>query len=65
MKIESGTPTQTGQYVCYLPGVVIPTVVRLFIVGYGWCNHLQEPIAGKVAGWIGPLPFLPEQEYDL
>lgn len=65
MKIETGTPTQTGRYVCYLPGVKVPTVIRLFIIGHGWCNNLQEPIAGDIAGWIGPLPVFEPVKYDL
>lgn len=67
MKIQTGTPSESGRYVCYLPGVELPTVIRLFIVGHGWCNNLQEPIKGDVAGWIGPLPLNSARpmEFDL
>ena len=67
-EIGRGTPQYSGRYVCYLPGVAVATVVRLFIPGHGWCNNLQEPIAGDVAGWIGPLPVMPTvpaREFDL
>lgn len=53
----------SGRYACYLPGVGLPTVIRLFVVGHGWLNNLQEPIAGDVAGWIGPLPVMPLEDY--
>lgn len=71
-----GTPQYTGVYACYLPGLEVPTVIRLFIVGTGWCNNLREKVSGPVAGWIGPLPMFcensldalskpPKQEFDL
>jgi hypothetical protein len=56
MKIETGDPTTSGRYVCYMHGVAVATVVRVWCVGQGWLNNLQEPVAGTVAGWIGPLP---------
>lgn len=72
-EIGRGTPQYSGRYACYLPGVGLPTVIRLFIVGRGWLTNLKEPIAGDVVGWIGPLPLFPEnsvsampaQEFDL
>lgn len=64
LEICRGTPQYSGRYVCYLPGVEVATVVRLFIVGHGWCDNLHEPIPGKVAGWIGPLPVFPENSVD-
>lgn len=70
-----GTPQYTGRYACFLPGVEVPTVIRLFIVGRGWCDNLHEKVSGDVAGWIGPLPVMPDNsvsapkpsatEYDL
>lgn len=68
MKIETGRPRETGHYVCYMHGVEVPTVVRFWLAGgSGWLNNLQEPVAGTVAGWIGPLPYNEESkpEYDL
>lgn len=43
MKIEKGTPRETGHYVCYMHGVEVPTVVRFWLAGG--------------TGWIGPLPY--------
>lgn len=67
--INRGTPQFPGHYVCYLPGVEAPTVIRIWIPGTGWTDHLRAPLAGKVAGWIGPLPIMPKTsiapEYDL
>ena len=60
MKIETGEPRETGSYVCYMHGVDVPTVVRFWLVGTGWLNNLKEPVAGSVAGWIGPLPYMNE-----
>ena len=71
MIIQTGTPRETGHYVCYMHGVDVPTVVRFWLAGgHGWLNNLREPIAGTVAGWIGPLPYmdpqpLPPLEFDL
>lgn len=72
MIICRGTPEYKGRYVCYLPGVGVATVIRDWVPGVGWCTFQFEPIAGKVAGWIGPLPAFPENsvsppkpEYDL
>lgn len=53
---------------CYMHGVDVPTVVRFWLIGTGWLNNLKEPVAGTVAGWIGPLPYMnaaPAQEFDL
>lgn len=63
-EISRGTPQYTGRYVCYLPGVQVATVVRLFIPGTGWCDNLHEKVSGPVAGWIGPLPVFPENSVD-
>lgn len=70
MIIQTGTPRETGHYVCYMHGVEVPTVVRFWLAGgHGWLNNLKEPVAGTVAGWIGPLPYMSETpspcEYDL
>lgn len=66
MIIKSGTPSETGHYVCYMHGVDVPTVVRFWLIGTGWLNNLKEPVAGTVAGWIGPLPIAGESvEFDL
>jgi len=71
VNIQSGTPKETGHYVCYMHGVDVPTVVRFWLIGTGWLNNLKEPVAGTVAGWIGPLPimnaepYLPAQDLDL
>ena len=57
VKIETGNPTQSGRYACYRPGVKVPTVLQLWVVGTGWLTLLSEPpTAGKIAGWVGPLP---------
>lgn len=65
MKIEIGNPKSTGRYVCYMHGVAVPTVVRLWIPGKGWVQPVsEEPIAGTVAGWIGPLPYLEPKKLD-
>lgn len=68
--IQTGEPRETGHYVCWLPGVGVPTVIRFWLAGgHGWLNNLQEPIAGNVAGWLGPLPTIEIQskpmEFDL
>lgn len=64
MKIETGEPRETGHYVCWLPGVGFPTVVRFWLAGgHGWLNNLKEPVAGDVAGWLGPLPLI-EKSWD-
>jgi hypothetical protein len=63
-EICRGTPQYTGRYVCYLPGVEVPTVVRLFIAETGWCDNLHEKISGPVAGWIGPLPIMPDNSVE-
>lgn len=67
MIICRGTPQYPGRYVCYLPGVGVATVIRVW--EGRWIDVYGNPIAGKVAGWIGPLPALPKeilpQEYDL
>lgn len=74
--IETGDPKTSGRFVCYYPGVDVPTIVRFYLVGTGWLNYLHEPLAPteKIAGWIGPLPCWPEnsvknlppvQEFDL
>jgi hypothetical protein len=60
MQIETGDPEFTGRYACYLPGIELPTMIRFWLVGSGWLNYLGEPLAGPVAGWIGPLPVWPE-----
>lgn len=60
MKIETGDPKTSARYVCYMPGLAVPTVIRFWCVGQGWLNNLQEPVAGNVAGWIGPLPVWPD-----
>lgn len=69
MKIETGEPRETGHYVCWLPGVGIPTVVRFWLRGENrWLNNLKEPVAGEVAGWIGPMPLINEKpalDFDL
>lgn len=75
MKINTGTPTISGRYACYLPGVGEATVIRIYLLDYGWFDNLHEKVSGPVAGWIGPLPMWPEnsvrtprapvQEYDL
>lgn len=68
IEIQRGDPTETGHYVCYMHGVESPTVVRFWLRGgQGWLNHLQEPIVGTVAGWIGPLPYNEPKpmEFDL
>lgn len=59
-----GTPQYDGVYVCYLPGLEFPTVVRTFVVNVGWCNNLREQVTGPVAGWIGPLPAFPSNTVD-
>lgn len=65
MKIQTGDPKETGSYVCYYPGVKSPTVIRFWLAGgHGWLSLLREPIAGKIAGWIGPLPDWPENGID-
>lgn len=71
MIISRGTPQYAGRYVCYLPGVAVATVIRDWD-GARWIDVYGNPIAGKVAGWIGPLPVFPENsvtpvktEYDL
>lgn len=62
MKIETGTPRETGHYVCYMHGVDVPTVVRFWLAGgTGWLSNIKEPVAGTVAGWIGPLPCMDHQ----
>lgn len=59
--IQTGEPRETGHYVCWLPGVGFPTVVRFWLAGgHGWLNNLKEPVAGNVAGWLGPLPTIQE-----
>jgi len=68
VKIQTGNPTETGHYVCYMHGVEVPTVVRFWLRGNDvWLNNLKEPIAGTVAGWIGPLPYNDAKplEFDL
>jgi hypothetical protein len=69
MKIQIGTPRETGHYVCYMHGVDAPTVVRFWLAGgTGWLSNIKEPVAGTVAGWIGPLPYMdekPAMEFDL
>lgn len=60
LEICRGTPQFTGRYVCYMPGVTVPTVIRFWLPGTGWLNNLKEPVEGDVAGWIGPLPVFPE-----
>lgn len=64
MKIETGDPKSTGCYVCYMHGVKIPTVVRIWVPGTGWLSNLREPVAGTVAGWIGPLPVMKVHEFN-
>jgi len=65
MKIETGEPRETGHYVCWLPGVGIQTVVRFWLAGgHGWLNNLKEPVAGNVAGWLGPLPTIQNYENE-
>lgn len=71
MIISRGTPQYPGRYVCYMPGVGVATVLRDWKGGQ-WFDQLGEPVVGKVAGWIGPLPVFPENsvtpmksEYDL
>jgi hypothetical protein len=55
MKIETGEPRETGHYVCWLPGVGFPTVVRFWLAGgHGWLNNLKEPVAGDVAVLVDP-----------
>jgi hypothetical protein len=43
--------------------------VRFWLAGgHGWLNNLKEPVAGDVAGWLGPLPLIeqkPAMEFDL
>lgn len=63
MIIETGTPRETGHYVCYMDEC--PTCVRFWLIGTGWLSNLKEPVGGDVKGWIGPLPYLQEMEYDL
>lgn len=69
MIIQTGNPRETGHYVCYMHGVETPTVVRFWLAGgTGWLSNIKEPVAGTVAGWIGPLPYMSEQpalEFDL
>jgi hypothetical protein len=67
VKIQRGTPTETGRYVCYMHGVKVPTVIRFWLPGTGWLSNQKEPVAGTVAGFIGPLPVddEPAQEFDL
>lgn len=75
LEICRGTPQYSGRYVCYMPGLEVPTVLRLWIPELGWCDlGGTKNIAGNVAGWIGPLPVFPEnsvklakptQEFDL
>lgn len=60
MKIETGDPKTSGHFVCYMHGLAVPTVVRFWCVGQGWLSNLKEPVAGTVAGWIGPLPIWQE-----
>jgi hypothetical protein len=54
--IGTGDPKFSGRYACFMHGVAVVTVIRFWCVGQGWLNNLQEPVAGTVAGWIGPLP---------
>lgn len=64
--IQTGEPRETGHYVCWLPGVGVPTVIRFWLAGgHGWLNNLQEPIAGNVAGWLGPLPTIDEIQWNV
>lgn len=71
MKIGTGDPEKIGRYACYMHGVEVATVIRFWLPGTGWLNNLQEPVAGTVAGWVGPLPSMPKalypdvQEFDL
>lgn len=74
MIINRGTPQYEGRYACYLPGVTVATVIRVWLINGiapGWYDNERRPIAGKVAGWIGPLPPMPEnsasnyREFDL
>lgn len=71
MIINRGTPQYPGRYVCYLPGVTVATVLRDW-TGGAWQGQDGKLVAGKVAGWIGPLPGMPENsvsppkvEFDL
>lgn len=58
MIIQTGTPHETGPYVCYMHGVKVPTVIRHWRAdGSGWLTSNGDPIVGSVAGWIGPLPL--------
>lgn len=54
--IETGDPKSSGRYACFMHGIAVATVIRVWCVGHGWLNNLNEPVAGSVAGWIGPLP---------
>lgn len=70
MIICRSTPQYPGRYACYLPGVAVATVIREFRDGVWFYGG--EPVAGKVEGWIGPLPAFPEnsvnppkQDFDL
>jgi hypothetical protein len=69
VKIQTGNPRETGHYVCYMHGCDNPTVVRFWLAGgTGWLSNIKEPVAGTVAGWIGPLPIMGQPEileYDL
>lgn len=71
LEIRTGTPEKSGRYVCYLPGVGLATVIRIYQEGHGWFDNLSEKVSGPVAGWIGPLPLFPEnsvsavKEWDL
>lgn len=60
LEIRTVEPTKSGRYACYLPGVGEATVIRTYLVGYGWFSNLHEKVSGAVAGWIGPLPGFPE-----
>lgn len=62
LEIQTGTPTQSGRYACYLPGVGLATVIRYYhaFEGGSWFSNLHEKVSGPVAGWIGPLPDWPE-----
>lgn len=51
-----GRPAYHGSYACWMHGVARPTVIRIWN-GEGWVDHLGTPIAGTVAGWLGPLPI--------
>lgn len=79
MEVQPGTPVSTGRYACYMKGDPLASVVRIWLIGHGWFNNLQEPVEGEIVGWIGPLPMNkpappkpepapkapPEMEFDL